>query len=100
MRHACALTLLTAGVGVLLFSALALLVLERPYGRLHALAPAASVGVPLVALAAAVETGPGRAALKLLFLALLSALGGPATTTAVARAQARRADVPRKDDAR
>ncbi|MEU6996404.1 monovalent cation/H(+) antiporter subunit G [Streptomyces sp. NPDC046465] len=100
MRHACALALLTAGVGVLLMCALALLVLDRPYGRLHALAPATSVGVPLVALAAAVETGPGRAALKLLFIALFSAVGGPATTTAVARAQARRASGPRKESRR
>ncbi|MFF3644111.1 monovalent cation/H(+) antiporter subunit G [Streptomyces sp. NPDC002564] len=99
MRHVCALALLTAGVAVLLLSALALLVLDRPYGRLHALAPAASIGVPLVALAAAVETGPGRAAVKLLVLALVSAAGGPATTIAVARAQARGPVPPREEAA-
>lgn len=89
VRHLCAVVLLLAGVGVLALSAVALLVLPRPYARLHALSPAASLGTPLVVLAAAAETGPGRAALKLLFIALLSAAGGAVTTMALARAQLR-----------
>ena len=85
-RHLCALVLLAAGTAALLLSALALVVLPAPYDRLHALTPATSLGVPLVALALAVETGPGRAAVKLLVVAALVAAGGPATTMAIGRA--------------
>ncbi|MET8473451.1 monovalent cation/H(+) antiporter subunit G [Streptomyces sp. NPDC006422] len=88
-RHVCALVLLWAGVAVLLLSVLAFWLLPRPYARLHALAPAGSLGLPLVALAAAVDTGPGRAAVKLLFIAVVVAVGGSVTTMALARARAR-----------
>ncbi|MCX3058571.1 monovalent cation/H(+) antiporter subunit G [Streptomyces beihaiensis] len=64
IRHLCVLALLFAGTGVLVLSAVCLVALPRPYQRLHALAPASSLGVPLVALAAAVASGPGRAAVK------------------------------------
>ncbi|MER6012575.1 cation:proton antiporter [Streptomyces bluensis] len=87
-RHVCAVVLLVAGIGVLLLSAACLVVLPRPYQRLHALTPATSVGGPLVALAAAVETGPGRAAVKLVFIAAVMATGGAVTTMAIGRATA------------
>ncbi|MCQ4084103.1 monovalent cation/H(+) antiporter subunit G [Streptomyces sp. RB6PN25] len=88
LRHVCALVLLVGGIGVLLLSAACLVALPRPYQRLHALTPATSVGAPLVALAAAVDTGPGRAAVKLILIAALIALGGPVTTMAIGRATA------------
>ncbi|QMU69331.1 monovalent cation/H(+) antiporter subunit G [Streptacidiphilus sp. P02-A3a] len=85
IRHLIALVLLVTGTGVLLLSACALLALPGPYARLHALAPATSLGAPLIALALAVDTGPGRAAVKLLFVGALLALAGPITTMAIAR---------------
>ena len=85
VRHLIALVLLVAGTAVLLLSACALLVLPGPYARLHALAPATSLGAPLIALALAVDTGPGRAAVKLLAIGALLAVSGPITTMAIGR---------------
>jgi hypothetical protein len=48
-----AMRVLRLRAAVLLLSALALVVLPRPYERLHALSPATSLGAPLVALALA-----------------------------------------------
>ncbi|MFD0279441.1 cation:proton antiporter [Kitasatospora sp. NPDC127111] len=88
-RHLLALALLCAGTAALLLAAVALAVLPGPYLRLHALSPAATLGAPLVALALAVDTGPGRAAVKLLVIGLLLAAGGTITTMAVARTTVR-----------
>jgi monovalent cation/proton antiporter MnhG/PhaG subunit len=96
-RHMVALMLLVAGTAVLLLSVLALLVLPRPYPRLHALAPATSLGAPLIALALAVDTGPGRAALKLLVIGGLLAVAGPVTTMAIARTTSATEAVPHKE---
>ncbi|WP_030194233.1 monovalent cation/H(+) antiporter subunit G [Streptomyces sp. NRRL S-87] len=87
-RAVCAGVLAGAGVSVVLLSALSLAVLSRPYARLHALSPAASLGLPLIALALAVAAGPGRQAVKLLLLALLVVGGGSLTTMAVGRVTA------------
>lgn len=99
VRHICALVLLVLGMAVLLLSALALVVLPRPFGRLHALTPATTLGAPLVALALAVQTGPGRAAVKLLVVAALIAAGGSVTTMAIGRATAQRENPPEKEGA-
>ncbi|MFF3074623.1 monovalent cation/H(+) antiporter subunit G [Kitasatospora sp. NPDC057904] len=88
-RHAVAVILLCAGTAALLLAALALVVLPGPYLRLHALSPAAALGAPLVALALAVDTGPGRAAVKLLVIGLLLATGGTVTTMAIGRTTVR-----------
>jgi multicomponent Na+:H+ antiporter subunit G len=84
-RHVIAVVLLVAGTAVLLLSACALLVLPRPYAQLHALAPATSLGSPLIALALALDTGPGREAVKLLAIGALLAVSGPITTMAIGR---------------
>ncbi|MFF7983188.1 cation:proton antiporter [Streptomyces sp. NPDC007901] len=97
VRHVCALVLLAAGTGVLLLSAVGLVALPGPFQRLHALTPASTVGVPLVALAMAVETGPGRAALKLLVIAVVVALGGAVTAMAIGRATAQHERLLRED---
>ncbi|WP_441247553.1 monovalent cation/H(+) antiporter subunit G [Kitasatospora sp. McL0602] len=89
MRHHAALVLLIAGTGVLLLSGLALLRLPAPYLRLHALSPAASLGAPLVALALAVDNGPGRGAVKLLVIGALLVVGGTVTTMAIGRTTVR-----------
>lgn len=99
-RHACALVLLVTGVGALLLSVFAFTVLPRPHARIHALATATSLGTPLVALALAVETGPGRGAVKLLVIGALIALGGPVTTMAIGRVTAQQAGRLRKDSPR
>ncbi len=85
-RHLIALALLGAGTAVLVFSALALAVLPGPYRRLHALSCATSLGGPLVVVSVAVDTGPGRAAVKLLVIGALLVAGGTVTTTAIGRA--------------
>ncbi|MFJ8493178.1 cation:proton antiporter [Streptomyces sp. NPDC094038] len=97
VRHLCALVLLAAGTGVLLLSAVSLVVLPGPFQRLHALTPASTVGAPLVVLAMAVETGPGRAALKLLVIAVVVALGGAVTAMAIGRATAQHERLLRED---
>ncbi|WP_431683177.1 cation:proton antiporter [Kitasatospora sp. KL5] len=84
--HVVALVLLWAGVGFVLLSAVALVRLRGTLTRLHALAPASCAGVPLIAAAVAVDQGPGRAAVKTLFIGLLFAVGGTVTTIAVGRA--------------
>ncbi|WP_335972468.1 monovalent cation/H(+) antiporter subunit G [Streptomyces sp. CA2R106] len=84
--HVAALVLLWAGVGCVLLSAAALVWLDGTPARLHALAVASCLGVPLIALALAVEQGPGRAAAKTLFIGLVFAAGGTAATIAVGKA--------------
>ncbi len=84
-RHVVALVLLVAGTAVLLLAALGLLALPGTLARLHALAPATSLGAPLVVLGLAVDTGPGRAAVKLLVIGALLAVGGPVTAMAIGR---------------
>lgn len=83
--HVLALVLLWCGVAALLLSAAALAVLPTAYGRLHALAPATSLGVPLVCLGLAVDAGAGRAAVKLLFIGALTAVSGPVITVVIGR---------------
>lgn len=96
-RHVCALVLLIAGTGALVLSAVGLVTLPRPYQRLHALTPASTVGTPLVALALAVENGPGRAAVKLVLVAVVVAVGGTVTAMAIGRATAQHEHLLRRD---
>jgi multicomponent Na+:H+ antiporter subunit G len=86
MRHVVALGLGAAGSAALVLAALALVVLRGPYGRLHALACAGTLGAPLAALGVAVEVGPGRAAVKVVVIGVLLAAGGTVTTMAIGRA--------------
>ena len=84
-RHVIVLVLLFAGLAMLLLSAVALLVLPGPYQRLHALAPATSLGLPMLCLALAVDAGPGRSAVKFLVVAALAAVSSPVVGVAVGR---------------
>jgi multicomponent Na+:H+ antiporter subunit G len=94
IRHVCALILLACGVAALALSALALAVLPTPYARLHALSPASSLGMPLVCLALALDAGPGRAAVKLLFIGAVTAAAGPVLTIVIGRTMAREGELP------
>ncbi|GAA3481987.1 monovalent cation/H(+) antiporter subunit G [Streptomyces yanii] len=86
VRHLIVLMLLWAGIGSMLLSALALLRLRGTLMRLHVLAPASVLGMPLIAAAVAVYQGVERAAVKTLFIGLLFAVGGTVTTIAIGRA--------------
>ncbi|KDN87554.1 cation:proton antiporter [Kitasatospora cheerisanensis] len=88
-RHAVALVLLSAGSAALLLAGAAFARLPGRYLRLHALSAATTLGAPLTAAALAVETGPGRAALKLLLIGGLVLAAGPVTTMAIGRLTAR-----------
>lgn len=92
--HVLALALLWCGAAALLLSAAALAVLPTPYGRLHALAPATGLGVPLVCLGLAVDAGAGRAAVKLLVIGALTAASGPVITIVVGRTMIRTGAAP------
>jgi multicomponent Na+:H+ antiporter subunit G len=94
LRHVIALTLLACGTAALLLSALALVVLPGPGARLHALSPSTTLGAPLVCLALALDAGPGRAAVKLLFVGVVSALCGPVLTAVIGRTTAREGERP------
>ena len=87
--HVLALVLLWCGAAALLLAAAAAAVLPTAYGRLHALAPAAGLGVPLVCLGLAVDAGAGRAAVKLLAVGVLTAVSGPVLTVAIGRTMIR-----------
>ncbi|MFB7668223.1 monovalent cation/H(+) antiporter subunit G [Kitasatospora sp. NPDC056138] len=84
--HVIALVLLWAGTGFVLLSAAALLLLPGTFRKLHALAPASCLGVPLVALAVAVDQGASRAAVKTLLIGMLLAVGGTVSTIAIGKA--------------
>lgn len=86
VAHVSASVLLWLGVTCLLAGAGALVLLRGSLERLHALAPANGLGVPLIACAVALEQGAGRAAVKTLLIGLLFAVGGTVTTIAVGKA--------------
>ncbi len=92
--HVLAVALLVCGCAALLLSALALTVLPTPYTRLHALAPATSLGVPLICLALALDAGGGRQAVKVLVIGALTAVSGPALTIVIGRVMARQGEEP------
>ncbi|MYS23432.1 multisubunit sodium/proton antiporter, MrpG subunit [Streptomyces sp. DvalAA-14] len=94
VRHGFALALLFCGTAALLLSALALLALPTAYTRLHALAPASSLGVPLICLALALDAGGGREAVKLLFIGALTAVSGPVIAIVIGRTMAREGEAP------
>ncbi|MFD8480417.1 cation:proton antiporter [Kitasatospora sp. NPDC059673] len=98
-RHTAALTLLSAGCAALLLAGAAFARLRGRYLRLHALSVASTLGVPLTAAAVAVETGPGRAALKLLLIGALVLTTGPVTTMAIGRLTVHQ-DPSREEDPR
>ncbi|WP_042364587.1 cation:proton antiporter [Streptacidiphilus neutrinimicus] len=86
IRHDVALALLGLGAAAVLLGCFALVALPGPFVRLHATALASSLGLPLLALAVAVDTGPGRGAVKLLLIGALVAVSGPVTTMAIGKA--------------
>ncbi|SEG84123.1 Na+/H+ antiporter subunit [Actinacidiphila yanglinensis] len=83
--HIAVLVLLWAGVASVLLSVAALIRLRGPLMRLHALAAASCLGLPLLAVAVALQEGAGRAAVKSLLIGLVFAAGGTASAIAVGK---------------
>jgi len=86
--------LLVLGCSAVLLSCVALLRLPQLAGQLHGLAPAGTIGVPLVCAAVAVDQGVGRNAGKVLIVALVLLVTGPVAATVTARAAARSTHPP------
>ena len=89
------LVLLWLGVAVCVASALGMLLLRDPADRLHLTAPLNTLGVPLVAVALALDTGWGRQAVKIVLIGLL--LVGTGAVLTAATGQAMRSGEPTGD---
>jgi multisubunit Na+/H+ antiporter MnhG subunit len=84
-HHAAALALLVTGCAMLLFSVAGLLAMPDTFGKLHALAPASTLGGPAIAVSVAIDEGIGRATVKFLVIAAVTAAGGAVATMATGR---------------
>jgi multicomponent Na+:H+ antiporter subunit G len=74
--HVAAAVLAAVAVLVTLTSAIGVWAMRDPYQRLHFLAPPATVGAALLALAIGLDGGPRAAVKPALVLCLLAALNG------------------------
>ncbi len=86
VAHVIALVLLSIGVAVMVLSCLGMLLLPGAYEKLHAAAPASSLGAMLVGVALAIEVATFSPAFKDVFTVAVLAVTGPVVTTATARA--------------
>lgn len=77
--------LLTFGTATVLLSCVAVLRLPGLPAQLHGLAPAGTLGAPLLCLGVAVDEGIGRSAGKALLVAFVLLVTGPVAATATAR---------------
>lgn len=87
--HVVGAVLEAVGVAVLVGSSIAVLRAPSVGARLHALAPATSLGVPVLAVGVAMRAGGVAAPLTVLAIAAVVALTGPAVTVATARGAAK-----------
>lgn len=78
--------LLVAGTATVLLSCVAVLRLPGLPAQLHGLAPAGTLGTPLICVAVAIDFGIGRSAGKALLVAAVLLLTGPVAATVTARA--------------
>jgi multicomponent Na+:H+ antiporter subunit G len=77
--------LLTLGTATVLLSCIAVLRLPGLPAQLHGLAPAGTLGAPLLCLGVAVDEGIGRTAGKALLTAFVLLVTGPVAATVTAR---------------
>ena len=77
--------LLTMGTATVLLSCVAVLRLPGLPAQLHGLAPAGTLGAPLLCLGVAVDEGIGRSAGKALIVAFVLLVTGPVAATVTAR---------------
>lgn len=73
------------GTATVLLSCIAVLRLPGLPAQLHGLAPAGTLGAPLLCLGVAVDEGIGRSAGKALLVAFILLVTGPVAATATAR---------------
>ncbi len=91
------IVLLVAGTMAVALAGLGLLVARTTALRLHFLAPASSLGVPLVVAALAVDEGWGRTAGKVVLIGVLLLGSGAVTVSALGRATAQRSGLVETD---
>lgn len=85
--------LLAAALLVALLAGAGVLLARQPISRLHFLAVATTVALPLLAAAAVVEQGLSLTSAAVAVIALVGALSGPALAVAIGRAMVRDAGV-------
>jgi len=83
MSHAVAMVLLALGIAIMVFSAIGLLIVRNRYDRLHYVAPAATLGMPLIGLAVALDGGFAAATVKVVFIVVLTVLTSPIVSAAM-----------------
>lgn len=86
--------LLGLGTFTVLLSCVAVLRLPGLPAQLHGLAPAGTLGTPLICLAVAIDLGVGRSAGKALLIAAVLLVTGPVAATVTARAALHSDDPP------
>jgi multicomponent Na+:H+ antiporter subunit G len=84
--HVVVIALLAAGVALVVLSALGVLLVTEPFVRLHFLAPASTLGGPLICLALMLDQGHTRTTAKIGVIAFLIVVVQPAVTAATGRA--------------
>lgn len=85
MTHDVVLALLSAGTALVVLSALGVLLVDEPFVRLHFLAPASTLGAPLLCLAVMLDQGHNRITVKVAVIAFLLVTVQPAITAATGR---------------
>lgn len=88
--HAVAVTCFGAGVAVVVLTGLGALRVRRVEDRLHYLAPATSLGTPLVGLGLVIANGWGLTSAQIALTCVLMVVTGPALTSAVLRVAGQR----------
>jgi multicomponent Na+:H+ antiporter subunit G len=86
--------LLVLGCLCVLLSCVAVLRLPGLPAQLHGLAPAGTLGTPLICVAVAVDEGIGRSAGKALMVAVVLLITGPVAATVTARSALSAVDPP------
>jgi multicomponent Na+:H+ antiporter subunit G len=86
--------LLALGTATVLISCVAVLRLPGLPAQLHGLAPAGTLGAPLLCLGVAVDEGIGRSAGKALIVAFVLLVTGPVAATVTARTALNSDDPP------
>jgi monovalent cation/proton antiporter MnhG/PhaG subunit len=94
VRGVVVVVLLGLGTFTVLLSCVAVLRLPGLPAQLHGLAPAGTLGAPLVCLGLVVDLGIGRGAGKALLVAVILLATGPIATTVTSRAALNSEDPP------
>ncbi|HET6818206.1 MAG TPA: monovalent cation/H(+) antiporter subunit G [Mycobacteriales bacterium] len=80
--------LLVLGTALVLLSSLGVLLAREPFDQLHFLAPASTLGAPLICIAVMLQLGLQRTTAKVAVIGIVLMLVQPAVTAATGRALA------------